>query len=73
MALPVGLAVAWIVRFCHHRRAERARLARIRARIGVWLTPEWAAAALAPDVAAEEPAFRRFDSGSAGHHRGRSA
>jgi hypothetical protein len=75
VALPALLALAWTVRRYRHRRSERARLARIRASVEEWLTPEWAADDPVPDVAAEEPPkpVRRFDPGSGGYHRGRSA
>ncbi|MEO6089330.1 MAG: hypothetical protein ABIQ18_40080 [Umezawaea sp.] len=70
----VVLASAWTTRRCFHRHTERARLARIRASIDVWLTPECMDAS-APDVrkAAEQDQSRRFGPGSAGYHRGRSA
>jgi hypothetical protein len=79
LALPVALALAWAVRRCLRRRAERARLARIRASVDEWLTPEWVADNVAPDVADEKPPepeqkpYPRFGPGSAGYHRGRSA
>jgi hypothetical protein len=70
----VVLASAWTTRRCLHRRTERARIARIRASIAVWLTPECGDVP-EPDVRkpAEQDPSRRFGSGSAGHHRGRSA
>jgi hypothetical protein len=44
LALPgvvVVALVALVARWGRRRSAERARLARIRERIGEWLTPEW--------------------------------
>jgi hypothetical protein len=80
LALPGVLALVWTVRRCLRRRAERDRLARIRASVDEWLTPEWVDDDAAPDVPEEEPPesereppFRWFGSGSAGYHRGRSA
>ncbi|MCS7475956.1 hypothetical protein ACFFQW_08155 [Umezawaea endophytica] len=42
VALPGVVVVALVARWGQRRCAERARLARIRRRIGEWLTPEWA-------------------------------
>lgn len=74
----VVLASAWTTRRCLRHRTERARLARIRASIEEWLTPERKDDP-APDVAAQEAPepkqdpSRWFGPGSAGYHRGRSA
>lgn len=79
LALPVALALTWTVRRFLRRRGERARVARIRASVEEWLTPEWTDDEPAPDVADQEPPeperepFRWFGPGSAGYRRGRSA
>lgn len=78
LALPVMLGFAWTTRRCLRRRAERARLARIRASIAEWLTPEWEDDDPAPDVAVRKPEPKRdrsrwYGSGSTGYHPGRSA
>jgi hypothetical protein len=79
LVVPVLLVLGWTVHRCLRRRAERARIARIRASIAEWLTPEWEDDEAPPDVVEKAPSesdqdrLRWFGRGSAGYHRGRSA
>jgi hypothetical protein len=65
IALPAVSGLAWtFFRRWRYRRAERARLRRIRVQVSEWL------AADEEDESAAEP---RSSPDSAGHHRDRSA